>query len=221
MAELPIDLRQLEPVRGALDILRYLYQQDGYAADGDEIMDNLGLSERGWDKAKRRLVTRNYIQMQSDYIYELTRKGQESGKTLKEYDAGGGGAEEDDEKVERQIVIALPRNLVLGQTSPLKVGIEPYADFGDESTLVMRMSTINADLGEWNEIVTLSSDAFILETTIKPQPFHQARIKLEVYEFSPGGDDLVECGGMYVDVNVLESGDPGELIGYGSSLEFE
>jgi hypothetical protein len=26
---------------------------------------------------------------------------------------------------------------------------------------------------------------------------------------------------MYVDVNVLEAGDPGEIIGYGANLEFE
>jgi hypothetical protein len=221
MTELPIDLRQLEPVKGALDILRYLYKQTGFVADGDDIMDNLSLSERGWDKAKRRLVTLNYIQMQGDYSYELTRKGQQRAQILKEYDADGGAGDDDDEKVQRQVVIALPRNLVLGKISPLKIGIEPYDGFGDDATLVMRMSAMNADIGEWNEMVTLGSEAFILETTIKPQPFHQARIKLEVYEFSPGGDDLLECGGMYVDVNVLEAGDPGEIIGYGANLEFE
>jgi hypothetical protein len=59
-----------------------------------------------------------------------------------------------------------------------------------------------------------------METTIKPQSYYQARIKLEVYQFSSGGDDLYNCGGMYVDVAVLESGDTGELIGYGADLEF-
>jgi hypothetical protein len=223
MAELPLDLRQLEPVRGALDVLRYLYKQSGNAADGDDIMDGLGLSERGWDKAKRRLVTRSYIVMQSgsDYIYELTSKGKESAKILLEFDASGGGGDDDDGKIERQVVIALPRNLVLGQTSTLKVGIEPYEGFGDDASLIIRVSSLYADLGDWEEMVTLGSDALVLETTIKPQPYQQARIKLEVYQFSPEGDDLSECGGMYVDVDVAEAGSIGEIIGYGANLEFE
>jgi hypothetical protein len=221
MAELPIDLRQLEPVRGALDILRYLYKQSGHAADSDDIMDGLGLSERGWDKAKRRLVTRSYIQMQTDYIYELTSKGKESAKILLEFDASGGGGSGDDGKIQRQVVIALPRNLILGQTSTLKVGIEPYEGFGDAATLIMRLSLTYADLGEWEEMINLGSDAMILETTIKPQPYQQARIKLEVYQIAPDGDNISECGGMYVDVDVLEAGTVGEIIGYGANLEFE
>lgn len=221
MAELPIDLRQLEPVRGALDILRYLSKQDDHAADGDDIMDDLDLSARGWDKAKRRLVTRKYIQMRSDYVYELTSKGQESAQTLLEFDGMSGDAGASDDKLQRQMVIALPRNLVVGQTSILKIGFEPNNDFGEDASLVLRMSAINADVGDWNEMVTLSSDALIVETTIKPQPYSQARIKLEVYQFSPAGDDLSECGGLYVDVAVFESGNTGEMIGYGADLEFE
>jgi hypothetical protein len=220
MAELPIDLIQLQPVRGALDILRYLYKQNDYAADGDDIMDDLGLSSRGWDKAKRRLVTRSYIQMRSDYIYELTSKGVESAETLKAYDAGG-GADDDDDKIHRQLVIALPRNLVLGKTSPMKVGIEANSDMDEDASLVMRLSAIHADVGEWNEMITMGSDALILDTTVKPHPFHQIRLKIEVYQFSPSGDDLSQCGGMYVDVAVLETGDPGEMIGYAVDLEFD
>lgn len=221
MAELPIDLRQLEPVRGALDIIRYLYKQDGHAADGDDIMDDLDLSSRGWDKAKRRLVTRGYIQMQTDYIYELTYKGEESAGILTAYDADGGGADDGEDKIERQVVIAVPRNLVYGITSPLQVAIEPLDDFGDDASLIIRLSTTYAELGEWNEMVSLGSDALILESTIKPEQYTQARIKLEVYQFSPDGDDLSECGGMYVDISVLASGDTGEMIGYGATLELE
>jgi hypothetical protein len=220
MARLPIDLQQLEPVRGALEIIRYLYQQTNHAADGDAIMDDLDLSERGWDKAKRRLVTRSYIQMQSQYIYELTSKGVESARILIEYDASG-GADEGDDKVQRQVVLALPRNLVLGQTVPLKVGIEPYEGFGEDANLILRMSALYADLGEWEEMVTLGAEALIVETTITPQPYQQARIKLEVYQFSPEGDDLSECGGLYVDIGVLAAGAAGEIIGYSAQLEFD
>ncbi|MDQ7025857.1 MAG: hypothetical protein Q9P44_09890 [Anaerolineae bacterium] len=221
MAELPIDLRQLEPVRGALNILRYLYKQDNYAADGDDIMDDLGLSSRGWDKAKRRLVTRSYIQMQTDFIYELTSKGKESAQILLDFDGADDDGGAGDEKLQRQVVLALPRNLVFGQTSALKIGIEPSDNFGEDASLVLRITAINADIGDWNEMVTLNSDALIVETTITPQPYQQARIKLEVYQFSPAGDDLSDCGGMYVDVAVLESGDTGEMIGYSADLEFE
>ena len=82
MAELSNDLKKIETVQGAFEILKYLYAKDNNAADGDDIMDDLELSTRRFDKAKRRLVTRNYIQMRSDYIYELTRKGLENAELL-------------------------------------------------------------------------------------------------------------------------------------------
>jgi len=218
MSELPMDLRQLETVRGAFEILKYLDDQPDNAADGDSIMDDLDLSSRGFDKAKRRLVTRGYIQMRSDYSLELTPKGSESAAILKEYGDGDAG---DDDTIERQLVIVLPRNLVVGHTSSLQIGIEPSDEFNEDASVIVRVETSYADLGEFNEMATLSSNALVLDTTITPQNYDHARIKVEVYILSAGGDDLKACGGMYVDVLVLATGDTGENIAYGGVLSFE
>lgn len=216
MAELPSDLKKLETVLGAFDILKYLYAQPDKAGDGDDIMDDLELGTRRFDKAKRRLVTRNYIQMRSDYVYELTRKGLESAEILLDIDKLHGDASEGG--IQRQLALVLPRNFVYGTTSPLKIGIEPSSEFSDEANLIVRVTPVNAALGEYNEMATLSSDALILETTITPSAFDKARIKVEVYQMQE--DDFAELGGMYVDVVVVDEGDTGSEFAYTTDLTF-
>lgn len=216
MAELPIDLKKLETVRGAFEILKYLYNQPDNAADGDDIMDDLELSTRRFDKAKRRLVTRNYIQMRSDYIYELTRKGVESSETLIAFDKASG--DDDNDGITRQLAVVVPRNFVYGQVSPLKIGISPSAEMTDNKNLIVRVTPTNAELGEYNEMATIDSDALIMETTITPQAYDKARIKVEVYEMED--DDFAELGGMYLDVVIVDSGDTGDDFAYTTDLIF-
>lgn len=218
MAELPMELKKLETVRGAFEILKYLHGLDGHAADGDDIMDDLELSTRRFDKAKRRLVTRNYIQMQGDYVYELTRKGLESAETLIEFE-GGGGAGSETNGITRQLAMILPRNFVYGQTSPLKIGIAPDSSFIDVTNLVVRLSPINAQLGDFNEMATLDSKGLIMETTVTPEAFDKARIKVEVYQMK--NDDFAELGGMYVDVIIVDEGNTGAEYAYTTDLTFE
>jgi hypothetical protein len=218
MSELPMDLQQLETVGGAFDIIKYLDEQPDKSADGDDIMEDLDLSSRRFDKAKRRLVTRGYIQMRSDYTLELTHKGSESAEILRDYDATGGSR--NTSGIERQLVMVLPRNLVLGQTSPVQIGIEPNRAFKGNANLIVRVHTTYADLGGFNEMTSLDSGPLVIDTSITPQNYDHARIKVEVYELSTGGDDLKACGGMYVDIVVLASGNTGENIAYAGNVSF-
>jgi hypothetical protein len=55
--ELPYHLRTLEPLTGALDIMRALRQEPDMLAAVDTLLDQLELSERAFGKAIRRLVT--------------------------------------------------------------------------------------------------------------------------------------------------------------------
>lgn len=217
MSELPIDLRKLEPVGSAFDILTYLFNADDYAADGDSIMEDLDISSRRFDKAKRRLVTTGYIQMRSDYYYELTRKGVESAEVLANYEGGGSGGSEG---VQRQLLLVLPRNLVYGQSSQLQLAIAPSDEFQGEADLVIRLQATNAKLGDFNEMVKLGNDKLVLDTSISPEAFDQARIKVELYQLDSSGEDLTACGGMYVDVAVLPSGKTGDVIAYGIDASF-
>lgn len=218
MAELPMDLKKLETVRGAFDILKYLYEQPDYAADGDDVMDELEISTRRFDKAKRRLVTRSYIQMRSDYIYELTPKGIDSAEALLAFE--GKGKADSADTIERQLVMVLPRNFVYGQSSPLRIGIEPNNDYSDSANLIVRLNPTHATLGEFNEMAQLDADALMMDTTITPEAYDQARIKVEVYQLSADGSDFNELGGMYVDVHVLPEGETGEDIAYSTNLTF-
>jgi hypothetical protein len=218
MTELPIDLKKLQPVPGAFEVLRYLLHQPGMGADGDALMDALGMSSRRWDKAKRRLVTTGYLQMRNDYSYGLTNKGRESAQILEQ--VGDSYGSDDSSKIQRQVMLALPRNLVSGQVSPLRIGFEPITQSG-EAQLVLRLQALHADLGNFEESFAVSSDAHVIETTVAPQQFDQVRLRLEVYQLSTGGDDLNACGGMYVDVDVLPSGSTGEMIAYGIGMEFD
>jgi len=71
---------------GALDIIRYLAGQDSYAAFDTEIIAALGLSDRAFGKALRRLVTREYVEMQYDGSYALTETGLEAAEAIAAHD---------------------------------------------------------------------------------------------------------------------------------------
>ena len=90
MAELPFHLKTLEPLKGALDILRFFGVIDSPTADADSIKDALGLSDRAMPKAIRRLVTKQYIVMEGDMVYRLTEKGHQAVEELNEYDGATG-----------------------------------------------------------------------------------------------------------------------------------
>lgn len=218
MADLPLDLQKLQTVRGALEILVYLYGRPDFVADPDGIMDDLDMSTRRFDKAKRRLVTTGYIQMRGDYLYELTPKGEESAQLLANM------AEQDEAeavgKVQREVVLALPRNLIAGQESPLKIGFAPQADLG-HMDIVLRLQAIHAEIGDYDELIQLNASKHIIETTIQPQSYDQARLRLEIFQTSASGGGVTECGGLYVDVMVMDSGDTGEMMAYSATLEFE
>src|SRR5262245_24353615 len=145
-AELPIYLKQLEPLTGALDILRYLLNG---AANGDQLISDLNLSDRSFDKAKRRLVTNGYIAARSDGIMELTQKGMKVAAELVEYDAN---AEDNnsigESKVSRRVLLAMPRMLTAGQAAQVIIGFEADSSgkSKNDADIVLRLSALHAKL---------------------------------------------------------------------------
>lgn len=221
MQELPLEIKKLETVRGALDILRYLYQQDSHLADADDIMEELDMSARRFDKAKRRLVTTGYLQRRADYLYELTPRGMESAQLVVEHDLEQEAGDATQTHVERQLVLVLPRNLVVGEDSPLQIGIAPLSGPHNDVDVLLRLQATYAEVGELDEQQRLGASPLVLETTIRPLGYDLARLRLEVFQLLGGGEDVSACGGMYVDVMVLPHGDTGELIAYSSALQFQ
>lgn len=80
---LPPDLQRLPPE--ALDVIRCLSNQE-QGAEVDTIRETTGLSERGFRKAIRRIVTLKYAQMPDRDFYVLTDKGREAVQALLAHD---------------------------------------------------------------------------------------------------------------------------------------
>lgn len=225
MAELPLHLQRLQTVPSALDIIRFLNAQPQTMADFDTIMTILDISERRAQKATRRLVTTGYMLMREEYAYQLTEQGLRAAEELAEYDAAVPVEAPDNRGlIRRQLLLALPQVLVAGRTHPLQIGLpaDPEKRFGTPADVVLRVSGIYAEVDEAdNEIMQVGNGVVRQSLTITPEFYTQARIKIEVFQLSQGGDDLHVCGGMYVDVDVVTDNAASGLVAYGTDLQFE
>lgn len=112
--------------RNALDILRYLNGLANHAAFDGDIIDALDLSERGFGKAIRRLVTKEYVEMQIDGTYALTRRGQRGAEAIAAHDAETGAAEDTPAPVEatehtfiRRLIVVHPKTIPAGKVAYL------------------------------------------------------------------------------------------------------
>jgi len=127
----------------ALDILRYLASRENGAAYDGDIMEALDQSERAFGKAIRRLVTKEYVEMQFDGTYALTRRGRRAAETLAAYDqlaeetveadAPRGPAVTIDEAFTRRLLVAFPKTIPVGQPAYLFVRVDALTP--DESPL--------------------------------------------------------------------------------------
>jgi len=128
--ELPFHLKTLPPE--ALDVIRYFTSAgDTETADIDSICEGTGLSERGFSKAIKRLVTKGYAQMESGRVYRLTTQGISAAQELAEYDENA--PEEVDsgsayETYSRRLLLAVPRSLVANQSTNVYVGFDESDD---------------------------------------------------------------------------------------------
>lgn len=222
-AQLPLHLKKLEPLPSALDILRYLGSLNGVAVDAEDICEALNISQIRFSKAIKRLVTTRYLNMKSNRTYELTELGRESVEELRVYDAEAGSDGDDNGMIHREAFLALPRTLTSGKPATLLVGIapDPQARLNGMADLVLRISALYADLSSGDESIQLGNNASRLSLTVTPQAYNQARIKLQVFQLSPDGQDLTNCGGLYVDVDVTESQGKDEMIAYSAPIEIK
>lgn len=221
-AQLPMHLIQLEPLPGALDIIRYLARHPEGAASADDICDDLELSERRWGKALRRLITNNYIEQRPDGRYELARRGITSAQELAEYDAnatddGDAGAG----KIARDVVIALPRQLVAGKSSEVLVGFAPVSsDFSSPADVVLRYEAVHGTLSTRDSMVKLGAASHRESITLTPQQYDTVRLKVKVFQLAEDGEDLTDCGGIYIDVDVVEENPNSMLVAYSANIRF-
>jgi len=232
--ELPFYLRTLEPLPGALDILRFFHQNNAETADVDQIIDALGLSDRGFNKAIRRLVTKNYVQMDGDGIYRLTEQGRSAVAELIEYDQAGGGEEHaaapaptaasSARQVQRRLVMALPRHLPVNGAATVVVGFDaPDTDseFAEPVDLVLRLSVENGEPSQPEDnLIKLDNAALQDQFQIMPDAYTQVRLRVEVLQLDNDSGDINPAGGMYVDAPVSADGIDENVVAFGTDITF-
>lgn len=228
--ELPFHLKTLEPLPGALDILRFFGQINEETADVDEICDSLDLSDRRFNKAIRRLVTKGYVQMDGDGIYRLTEQGRDSITELAAYDSEGGDNDTDAEEaaplpsvetVTRRLVLAMPGTLTAQHPTEVVVGFDtPGGEtLRDPVDLVLRVSVLNGTPEKPEDnLLKLTNEASYETVTITPGAFTQARIRVEVLQLDHFSGDISELGGLYVDASVSGSEIDDNIVAYGTEI---
>ncbi len=226
--DLPHHLRTLPPE--ALDALRFFAACEGGVATVDDICLALDLSDRGFGKLIRRLVTKGYVSMDSSQVYRLTMSGQEAAEELAAYDAVTPQAERadraataGDDIVFRRLVLAAPRALAAGQPAQVYLGFNRDLSFLTPVDLMARLSVVNGAPERPQEAQFHLADApdhraFVITPSAAPR----LRLRVEVFQMGPDLDDFAACGGMYVDLDVRASAaaDP-TLVAYGVNLSIK
>lgn len=228
--ELPFHLKTIEPLPGALDILRYFGTLNEDTADSDQICEALELSERRFSKAIRRLVTKDYLTMDGDMIYRLTDHGQEAVEELKKYDEATGGGlgktasssptDDSTETVTRRMIIALPQTLVANQRASVVVG---FHEGEGSAELVVRLSVINGQPEKPEDAIFSLSESSAQEAIrITPGAYDKVRVRAQAFQLGDNPGDIDVAGGMYVDVPVVanDQGDH-DLVAYGADINIK
>jgi len=216
VAELPFHLKTLEPLRGALDIIRFLDGISEPTADADLICDTLDLTDRSFSKAIRRLVTKGYVVMDGELIYRLTDQGNDAADELRAYDEATGGGlgvtvSSDDgdttlETVNRRFVLAVPGRMVAGQPNELIIGVHDAAagtNMSGTAEMVARVSIVNGEPDAPEDLLfSLGAGAIKQSMQVTPARYTEIRIRVNVFQLGDNPGEIHTAGGMYIDVPV-------------------
>lgn len=225
-AQLPFELQKLPPQ--ALDVLRFFISNDNDPSDDLDIMEGADLSERSFSKAIKRLVTKKFAEMDSMRRYTLTDKGVDLMQELAKYDESTGTRSEPKtpapeptpaEPVQRRLTLVLAEPLVAGKETQIYLGIDEGLD-DHEVEMLLRLSVVNADPDQQEEILSLESTAAHTTFQVVAGDFKEVRLRAEAFQADEFSGDLHAAGGMYVDVDVIESDEDDEqLVAYGTDVK--
>ena len=220
--DLPSHLKTLPP--GALEVIRYLSTADELTASREAICGDLDISERGFGKIIRRLVTKSYVIMDGDQVYRLTDQGASVAEEIAGVDLGvelGDLDDGDSRQWTRHLVLVLPQPLQSGQPAHVIVGIHELDEQDGSAEIVARLSVVNGEPETPQEaIFELEAEAARQDFLVTAGSFNKARVKVEVYQLGPNEGDIAVAGGMYVDVPVSDIAQ-GNLAAYGADITVE
>ncbi len=204
--EMPYSLQTLPPE--AIDILRYYATSALDSAHADQIVDGAGMSERGFGKGIRRLVTKTYLLMSGDQVYRLTDAGKRVVAELRDYDDEAPPAPRKSEArfMRRHLVLVTPRSLSVNKTVQVVLGFDE-ADETEELqapvNMLLRLAVVNGDPRRPREASFILSNRHVQQSfEISAGSYTTARLRIEVCQYQDDSDDFEFCGGMYVDLPV-------------------
>jgi hypothetical protein len=207
--ELPPELTRIP--MNSLDVLRYMGQHNVEAADADMLAEGTGMSERGIGKAIRGLVTKGYLNMDSNYVYYLTDKGQQAILDLAEYDAeqaASGGEEQPEKVVEASVIAVVSGSLKTGQPNQIQVGVNGSAHVREETQLVIRLNVVGGSATPPEVTLLLTPGQAPAPANITLQPGGDSmRVRIEGVQLI-GMADVHPAGGMFFDLNVSDQDTP-------------
>lgn len=220
--EMPYNLQTLP--QEAIDILRYYARLDSDSAHADAIVDGAGLSDRGFGKGIRRLVTKNYVAMSSDQVYRLTEQGRRVIEEVKNYSGDLTGTSSNGEArfLRRHLVVVAPRTLPADHPVEIALGFAEADEdeyLNEPAELLLRLSLVNGEPRRPQETqFKLTNRDMQQSFEITAGRFTAARIRVEVCQYREDGDEYEFCGGMFVDLPVATSADSGDKVAYGSEV---
>lgn len=206
---LPFEITTLPPQ--AIDILRYMGRLSLEQADAETIMGGTGLTDRSFSKGIKRLVTKNYMSMDSARVYHLTQKGSNAISDIAAFDAESGGpvsiGQEDDTLEYDLCVVVPPGTYYVNEPSTLMLGLEPTdTPLSGEVHLIVRLDCTGGDVSHREFTASISPDlpVVVAEFDVIPDGTTGAfRLRVEAFQ-SVRMDALEEAGGMYFDIPLGE-----------------
>ena len=241
--DMPYHLRTLPPE--ALDILRFYRRLNARSAHAEDIIEGADLSDRGFGKAIRRLVTKNYLVMDGEQVYRLSDMGQRAVEELSGYDQNpaedsyayleadadaSADAEEESEmvssyeprQIRRRLVLVTPRRLRAGQPTNVYVGFDAAED--DEylfspQEVMLRLNVVHGEPQEATVTSLVLENRAVHQTIeVTAGDHQQARIRVEVCQFDGDTLDAEACGGLYADLPVSDDTVDATLTAFGADL---
>lgn len=223
--ELPYHLKTLEPLTGALDIVRFLRGEPDMLATVDTLLDSLQLSERAFGKAIRRLVTQGYVQMDAEAVYRLTDAGRRAADELAEYEhvtgkSATGAHTIHDAGITGRIVMSVPQTLTASEPVDLYIGaaLDSDSTLAEPVDLLVRLTAINATPTQTQDALLTLHHAPVRHTfKVVPEAYNALRVRVQVYQLL-AEEDVIACGGFYVDLPVSGQQTTAARVAYGSSI---
>ena len=180
-------------------------------ADADVLMAGTGQSERAFSKAIKRLVTKNYMTMDTARIYHLTQKGYKAIEDIAAYDliAPPSDASGNQAMVGYDLAVVVPPGVVNAQqTATMMLGLEPLAGeaLSGEATLILRLDMVGGEVEPREFSANLSAEMSVVmaQFSVTAQQGQAIRLRVEAFQ-SVNYDELEELGGMYFDVTLGET----------------